>query len=399
MTVFTIPKNVLSILSILENAGHEAYIVGGCVRDAIRGCVPTDWDVATSAVPCEVKGLFSRTFDTGIRHGTVSVLLGGGCFEVTTYRVDGAYLDNRRPSEVTFASKIEEDLSRRDFTINAIAFSPTHGFVDPFDGRGDILRRVIRCVGEAEKRFGEDALRMLRAVRFAAVLGFEMDDAALQAITNLRATLANISAERIRVELVKLLCGKNLRAAKLLDVTGIMYFVLQKREFHGNLDEIIAQLELLAKNKNSDESMRIALFLLWSDTDCEKILRDLRFDNKTTKIVSQYIRFLPSEIPQARYEIKKFLRILTPEIFEKLLDLKECLTCMQSLTPICREVARDIIAKNECFTLRDLAVNGNDLTVAGFESGKAMGNTLEKLLDSVMHNPSLNTKEQLLCLL
>ena len=193
-----LPVNVMQIISALELAGHEAFIVGGCVRDAARGVEPTDWDIATSALPERVKALFSRTFDTGIAHGTVTVLQDGQPFEVTTYRIDGEYLDARRPETVTFASEIEEDLSRRDFTINAVAYNPRRGFVDPFDGRGDISRGLIKCVGDAKKRFGEDALRMLRAVRFSAVLDFRVDDDAIFAISALRKNLANISAERIR---------------------------------------------------------------------------------------------------------------------------------------------------------------------------------------------------------
>jgi len=400
--VFVLPENVRHIIETLEAAGHEAFIVGGCVRDVIRGVKPKDWDITTSALPPQVKGLFPRTFDTGIAHGTVSVLAGNGeCCEVTTYRVDGAYLDNRRPSEVTFAGEITEDLSRRDFTINAIAYSPTRGLADPFGGREDIKKGVIRCVGDAEKRFGEDALRMLRAVRFAAVLGFRVDETDLLEAFNLRHSLANISAERVREELVKLLCGENIGALKLLESTGLMHFVLQKRDYPANLlDKTILQIKAL--NENADEKMRLALFLSWTGDDCKRILRDLRFDNNGIKIISMYVENLFAPLPQSRYEIKKYLKEISAEHFVKLLELKNVIGLETNPAPEIqkiREEVADILEKKECFTLRELAVNGDDLAAVGIPQGKEMGAALEKLLDAVMHDPSLNTAERLLPML
>ncbi|MCL1846181.1 MAG: polynucleotide adenylyltransferase [Defluviitaleaceae bacterium] len=393
----SIPEYVKEIINTLAAAGHEAFIVGGCVRDMIRGAIPVDWDIATSALPDEVKALFSRTFDSGIKHGTVSVLSGGDVCEVTTYRVDGEYLDNRRPSEVTFSGKIEEDLSRRDFTINAIAYAPSRGFVDPFDGRGDISRGLIKCVGDAETRFGEDALRMLRAVRFAAVLGFSVDGGAIGAIAKLRGNLADISAERVREELCKLLCGEHPQAVRLLHETGLMYYVLRGRAFGGELERVISWIEDLG-GSDSDAgrpplSLLLALFFSWTGGKCECILRDLRFDNRTIKIVSRFVEFLPKKIAESRYEIKKLLRIFPPEEFEDLLRLKEISQggCLEKI----RAESRDILARGECFTLRGLAVNGDDLAEIGI-TGKAAGEALEKFLDAVMRDPNLNTKEALL---
>jgi tRNA nucleotidyltransferase (CCA-adding enzyme) len=381
-----IPKNVKLIISTLESSGHEAFIVGGCVRDIIRGVTPKDWDIATSALPKQVKALFLRTFDTGIKHGTITVLFGKENYEVTTYRIDGVYLDSRRPETVAFTSKIEEDLSRRDFTINAIAFNPVRGFVDPFDGRGDITKRITKCVGDSENRFGEDALRMLRAVRFAAQLGFCVDSAAIRAIEKLKQNLEKISAERIREELCKLLCGEFPDALRLLESTGLMYYTLRNREFCGDLDAVISQLSAVPP----DDAMRLALFL---PHEPENILHDLRFSNKEIHTVTQYVKFLPAQI-STRYEIKKILYEMPLENFEKLLTLKE-VARGESMTKI-REEVQDIIAKNECFTLRDLAVNGNDLASAGIPKGKLMGETLARLLDEVMRDPSLNSKEKLL---
>jgi len=391
--MFEIPENVKHIISTLESAGYEAFIVGGCVRDIIRGVIPKDWDITTSAIPEEVKALFSRTFDTGIKHGTVSILLGKECFEVTTYRVDGEYLDNRRPETVTFASEIELDLSRRDFTINAIAYSPERGFVDPFGGQRDIEKGIIKCVGEAENRFGEDALRMLRAIRFSAVLGFSVDEDALRAIAKLKVNLANISAERIREELVKLICSSHPETLMLLKTAGLMYYTLREREYGGDLNIAISRLDRCRR----DEPMRLALFFSWAGSDCENILRDLCFDNKTIKIVLLYVKYLPMKIQHCRYEIKKLLRIIPLENFEKLLNLKEIAQSSLFLEEI-RQEALDIIAEKECFTLRDLAVNGDDLAKVGIPKGKAMGERLEKLLDAVMHDPSINVKEKLLCM-
>ncbi|MCL1878974.1 MAG: polynucleotide adenylyltransferase [Defluviitaleaceae bacterium] len=418
-----IPEYVQKIIETLVAAGHEAFIVGGCVRDMIRGATPGDWDIATSALPDEVKALFSRTFDTGIKHGTVSVLIAGDACEVTTYRVDGEYLDNRRPSAITFAGKIEEDLSRRDFTINAIAYSPDRGFIDPFGGRADISRQLIKCVGDPEIRFGEDALRMLRAIRFAAVLGFSVAPCALAAIVKLKENLADISAERVREELCKLLCGAHPHAALLLHETGIMPYVLRGRNYGGDLGIVVSWIENLkdqdlggaapnpsrAKNAPAGRPGRppqgskapltpllvLGLFFSWAGVDCGFILRDLRFDNRTVRVVSRFVEFMPVEILHSRYGIKKFLRIFPPEEFEGLLRLKEVSQggCLEDI----RCEARDILERGECFSLCGLAVNGRDLAETGLE-GRAIGETLERLLDVVMLDPEMNVKEKLLCL-
>jgi tRNA nucleotidyltransferase (CCA-adding enzyme) len=380
-----LPDNVKRIISVLESAGHEAFIVGGCVRDIIRGTEPKDWDIAASALPAEVKELFPRTFDTGIKHGTVTVLFGKERYEVTTYRVDGEYLDSRRPETVIFAGKIEEDLGRRDFTVNAVAYNPSRGFVDPFGGRGDIEKRIIKCAGDAENRFGEDALRMLRAVRFAAQLGFSVDTAAVQAITKLKQNLEKISAERIREELFKLICGAYPDALKLLETTGLLYYTLRNRDYRGDLNEVIRQL----KEAPNDEDVRLVLFF---HNEPHDVLRDLRCSNKEIDTVTQYIKFLPARL-SSRYEIKKVLNEMPADNFQKLLTLKEIING-EAVSRI-REEARDI-EKNECYTLSGLAVNGDDLAAAGIPEGRITGETLARLLDEVMRDPSKNTKEKLL---
>jgi len=379
-----IPENVNFILQTLERAGFEAFIVGGCVRDIIRGVAPKDWDIATSATPAQTKPLFARTIDTGIKHGTITVLINKQHYEVTTYRIDGEYLDSRRPETVQFTGNIEDDLARRDFTMNAIAYNPARGFVDPFCGQEDIEREIIRCVGEPAHRFNEDALRMLRAIRFSGITGFAICSNTLDAIAKLSQNLQNISPERIREELGRLITSPNPQAVELLHSTGLLEYILGK--------DISLTCTWLTSCP-PHEPMRMALFLHWSGQNCENILRKLRFDNNSIKEISLYVKMLYAPLPQNRYEIKKLLRFIPQQLFENLLILKSIITG-QTFDSL-RLQAVDIIQKGECFTLRDLAVNGNILAQAGIPHGKAMGDILENLLDIVMQNPEMNTVDTL----
>jgi len=383
-----IPVNVKKIMDKLHRHGFEAYIVGGSVRDILRGVNPKDWDITTSATPREVVEIFSRTVETGIKHGTVTVLVEREHYEVTTYRIDGEYLDGRRPEEVTFTGEIVEDLSRRDFTINAIAYNPDTGFVDPFDGKIDIKRKIIRCVGDPLERFGEDALRMLRAIRFAGQLGFAIDASVVEAIAIKRANLANISRERVREEFVKLLVSPHVQAVKLLETTGLLRYIVPF--FKSDVDHVID----LLKNCPAKEPLRLALFLASIGDfgeNCAEILKNLRFDNKTTHEVSQYVRLLHSKIPHDRYRIKKYLRQMPQAEFENLLNLQAITDPKDAerLANVCKE-SQDIQAKGECYTLRNLSIKGNDLIAMGIPKGKALGDMLESLLDAVMRDPSLN---------
>jgi len=384
MTII-LPEDVRKIIKSLEQHGHDAYIVGGCVRDSILGVKPKDWDITTSARPDDIVKIFPKTIETGIKHGTVTVLINRRGYEVTTYRIDGEYLDNRRPEQVTFTSDIIEDLSRRDFTVNAIAYNPKSGFVDPFDGQVDINRRLIRCVGIPEHRFGEDALRMLRAVRFAGQLGFEVDESALQSIKALAPNLANISAERVREELAKLLCSPNVQAIKLLETTGLIWYIIPS--YKGDTNKTISLLSVCPGNEN----LRLAIFFEYAGQDSFNLLRALRFDNKTTKEVSHYICMIHTIIPHDRYEIKKLMRKMPHDIFENLLLIQALFypENTDKLSAI-RHEAKDIIEKRECFTLADLSVTGSDLIDAGILPGKAVGDKLEELLDAVMRDHELN---------
>ena len=388
-----IPHQVNFIIDTLESAGYEAFIVGGCVRDVLRNVIPKDWDIATSATPTQAKALFSRTVDTGIKHGTITVLLDRKHYEVTTYRIDGEYLDSRRPETVEFVSNIEEDLSRRDFTMNAIAYNPSEGFIDPFLGQEDINKKIIRCVGNPKQRFTEDALRMLRAVRFSGVTGFDICSQLLKAIFKLKHNLANVSPERIREELGKLITSPQPGAVEFLHTTGLLPFVLGGRNYKGDIYEVILWL----KKCPTIETMRMALFLHWVGEDCENILRSLRFDNKSIKEISLYVRMLHMPIKHSRYEIKKILRHIPPDIFDNFLTLKTIIvTDKEEILGGIRQEAADIIRKGDCFTLRDLAISGNDLAAIGIPKGKKMGVALEDMLDLVMQYPNLNTKDSLL---
>ena len=394
-----IPPEVTHILHTLESAGFEAFVVGGCVRDMLRGITPKDWDITTSALPTQVKALFSRTFDTGIDHGTVTVVQNRQPFEVTTYRIDGTYTDARRPDSVAFTTHIEEDLSRRDFTMNAIAYNPTVGFADPFGGRADIERRIIRAVGDPTLRFGEDALRMLRAIRFAATLGYTIEGETLDAIGAQAGNLTKISAERIREEFTRLLCGAFSAAFTLLFDTGLMPYILQGTPYPGDPMLMQSHLHLLAKHEPNPH-LPLALFFA-PFADLAPLLRAMRYDNKTVQAIALYTKLLPQPIPADRYAIKKTLRQMPPAsalaCFDNLLTLQEIVgTSNPTHLMDLRTIAHDIHANNECYHIKDLAINGHDLAQLGFPTGKPMGDKLEKLLDTVMRDPAKNRREFLM---
>ena len=375
-----IPKDVQNILNTLSSAGYQAVVVGGCVRDSLMGIAPKDWDIATSAQPEEVKAIFGHTVDTGIEHGTVSVIINYKAYEVTTYRVDGIYIDGRHPTEVTFTSNLEEDLSRRDFTMNAIAYSKQTGIVDPFEGYVDIQQKVIRCVGHAPTRFTEDALRMMRAVRFAAQLSFNIHPDTYAAIIPLAKRLKMVSVERIREELTKILASQNPSVLPLLEETGLWIF--PKTE----LKRAVSWLIQCPK----EPAMLYALL----EAD-ENFMRTLKFDNNSIKETDMYTRRLFKAIKNDDYEIKIVLNEMGAEKFYKLLILKNIVTPNIIWENIRKSCDRILLAK-ECFTIKDLAVNGQDLISAGVPPGEGMGKILAKLLDSVMKEPKLNEKGILL---
>ena len=431
-----LPEKVNTIISTLQAHGYEAYAVGGCVRDSILGREPDDWDITTSATPLETKALFKRTFDTGIEHGTITVLLDKEAFEVTTYRVDGEYEDSRHPKEVTFTRCLKEDLLRRDFTINAMAYNDAEGLVDIFGGIKDLEHQTIRCVGNAEERFGEDALRILRAVRFAAQLGFEIEDDTKKGIVKLAPTLANISAERIQVELIKMLVSPNpglLRTAYELGITKVILpefdeMMKTEQETPHHKDSVgehtLKAIELIRADKvlrltmlfhdiakplmKTIDENGVAHFKMHDVKGVEltkAILRRLKFDNDTLGKVAKLVQYHDYRIPAEPKRVRRAMNKIGEDLFPYYLEVREADTLAQSeymreekLQNI-RDMElcyQDILKKNECVSLKDLAVSGSDLIADGMQPGKEIGVVLNALLEMVIDDPSLNTKETLL---
>lgn len=431
-----LPEKVNQIIHTLQSHGYEAYAVGGCIRDSILGRIPDDWDITTSATPLETKALFPRTFDTGIEHGTITVLIDKDAFEVTTYRVDGKYEDSRHPSEVTFTRSLSEDLLRRDFTINAMAYNDKEGLVDIFGGIEDLKNKTIRCVGNAKARFGEDALRILRAVRFASQLGFVIEEETREGISELAPTLANISAERIQVELIKMLVSPTpslLRTAYELGITKVilpefdeLMVTAQETPHHKynvgehtlkaieyiRADKVLRLTMLfhdIAKPqmKTIDEN-GVAHFKMHDVKSAEmtkQILRRLKFDNDTMNKVVKLVQYHDYRMPAEPKNVRRAMNKIGENLFPYYLEVREADTLAQSeymqeekLQNIKDVKARyeEILAKKECVSLKTLAITGSDLIENGMQPGKEIGTVLNKLLDAVIENPEYNTKETLL---
>lgn len=431
-----IPEKVNKIIRTLAAAGHEAYAVGGCVRDAVLGREPADWDITTSALPMEVKALFGRTIDTGLQHGTVTVMLEQEGFEVTTYRVDGEYEDCRHPKEVRFTGSLLEDLKRRDFTINAMAYNEAEGLVDAFDGIGDLRRGIIRCVGRAEERFTEDALRMLRAIRFSAQLGFVLEEGTRSAIESLCGNLKKVSAERIQAELVKLLTSPHPERLREAWETGITRVVLPEFDAcmacgQNNPHHIysVGEHTLHALQRiEADKTLRLAVLLHdfgkpeVKTTDeagvdhfkrhqeaggklAEKILRRLKFDNETIRTVTKLVwchdyrpALTPARVRRAVNRIGEdlfplYLKVQRADILAQNPKTQE--PKLEALQEVGR-IYEKILKEKDCITLKQLAVSGRDLMEAGFSPGPKLGEILQELLERVLEDPEKNQKEWLL---
>lgn len=431
-----LPEKVSNIIQKLETAGYEAYAVGGCVRDSILEREPQDWDITTSAKPAEVKKIFSYTIDTGILHGTVTVMLEQEGFEVTTYRIDGEYEDARHPREVTYTASLLEDLKRRDFTINAMAYNESHGLVDAFDGIGDLERKIIRCVGNPKERFTEDALRMLRALRFSAQLGFSVEKQTFCAIRELAPIIEKVSAERIQTELVKLLVSDNpqeIRAVCESGITDIILpeFSLAMKTTQENLHHCYPVGEHIIKvieEVPNDKVLRLAALFhdiakpLCKTVDeagvahfyghpkqgeilARKILRRLRFDVDTIEKVSTLVRWHDDDPPLEAKAIRRTIYKIGEEYYPKIFVLKRADVLAQSsyqrkekLTYIDKyqSLYEQIKQEQDCLSLKELAVSGTDLINMGIKPGKRMGEILNRLLDEVLEEPKRNQKEYLL---
>lgn len=364
------PKYVIHILNTLERSGYEARLVGGCVRDTLLHRRPNDWDVATAAAPEAVTELFERTVPTGIRHGTVTVLYGGSACEVTTYRVEGAYSDRRRPDSVRFTSRLEEDLSRRDFTINAMAMDASLAITDPFGGREDLSRRLIRCVGDSHERFTEDALRMLRAVRFAAQLDFALDSAALEAIAGCAPLCSALSPERVAAELRAVLASRDPDMVWLMADLGLLNAWLTPREGERTHLGALPRCARLA-HFCSDLSR------CGSITSTDTFLRSLRMDTRSVKTCSAAAEILAS----GSRDYKRLLR-----------DYGE--DAVLASYPKSRRL-RAVLRSGECWSLASLAITGGELAALGY-AGRELGEELRRLLEHVIDCPEDNRPE-ILC--
>lgn len=396
-----LPETVGTILKTLRDAGFEAYAVGGCVRDSILGVTPKDWDITTSATPLETKALFKRTIDTGIQHGTVTVMINGEGYEVTTYRVDGKYTDGRHPQEVTFTARLVEDLKRRDFTINAMAYNEEHGVVDCFGGTEDLERGIIRCVGDAKERFSEDALRMLRAVRFSGVLGFDICEDTLAAIKEMAAAITKISRERIQAELDKLIMSSHPDRIKALYDTKLIDHIFKQEwkttENTDNTDKsIMARLLTVAPKEHY---VRWALFITYVNAD--NILCSLKFDNSTIKICNQLLKYKDEALscfePDLRHSIVK----VGKDIFGKYyLPYRMTLAAGNSAAleelKLVEAAYRTIISRGDCLAVSELTVNGNDIRSLGVSEGKEIGRILNELFELVLTDCTKNDREYLL---
>lgn len=430
------PKNVDIAINLLQSAGFEAYAVGGCVRDSLLGKTPNDWDITTSAKPEDMKSVFAEfhCIDTGIKHGTVTVVIDGEPLEITTFRLDGEYEDNRHPKSVTFTSDLGADLGRRDFTVNAMAYSKKTGIVDLFGGQNDLKNKIIRCVGDPDRRFNEDALRILRALRFASALDFEIEEKTAQSLLKNRALLGNISEERIAKELLKLVCGKGAKRI-LTDFAPVLFEILPElqpmyKNSHDNPHhcyDIYEHTLIAVESIDPEPTLRFAMLL----HDCGKpavkkfdengvahfyghqrisaeisaqILARLKVSNK----FRDEILFLVSN--HDRWELyentEKMPRYLSKFGLDGVLNLLKVMRAdVLAQSPEYRyrldqiadaeEIAKNLAAQKPCLSLRELQINGRTLMDIGIPQGRKLGAVLAQLLDEVIDGVTKNTQEAL----
>jgi len=440
-----IDENARYIIDKLYDAGFEAYVVGGCVRDSLLGKSPKDWDITTSASPNQVKKIFNRTIDTGIKHGTITVMLKKCGYEVTTYRIDGEYDDSRHPKEVTFTSNLAEDLKRRDFTINAMAYNDKDGLIDLFDGEKDLKNKIIRCVGDPLERFSEDALRMLRAVRFSARLDFDIDSETKMAISKLAHNITNISAERIKAELDKTLLSNSPEKIYTAYELGLTKHILKefddivpvtqetihhmytvgihtlkaleyarKCEYTNELDEkeilIIMWAVLLhdigKKKAKTIDKENVAHFKkhdYYSSQMAKEIFLRLKFDNYTMERALGLIAFHDYRYKNTKAGLRRAANKIGRDLIELLFIVQRSDIMGQSIATRKEKIDRldesIKIYKSiefDCITIKDLAINGKDLINVGINPGKHMGQILKFLLEEVLEDPNKNSKEYLI---
>lgn len=430
-----LPRKVIMIINNLQLHGYEAFAVGGCVRDSILARRPEDWDITTSARPEEIKELFRHTVDTGIEHGTVTVVLGKDTYEVTTYRIDGVYEDSRHPKEVKFTSNLEEDLKRRDFTINAMAYNDEIRLVDVFGGMQDLNHHLIRAVGDPAERFSEDALRILRAVRFSAQLNFPIEPETAKAAGKLAGNLQKISAERIQTELVKLLVSPHPERIQDAYELGITKVILPEWDAmvdvpqhtpHHKYD--VAQHTLRAmKNIKRDKVLRLTMLFhdmgkpavrttdeegrdhfkghaLVSEEIARRVLRRLKFDNDTVKKVTRLVCYHDYRVEATPANVRRAMNRIGVDLFPYYLAVR--MADVKAQSPFhrrekieniveMRKLYQQALLDGECVTLRQLAVGGKELMELGMKPGRELGSMLSELLELVIDEPEMNTKAKL----
>ncbi len=430
-----IPSNANKLINLLQQKGYSAYVVGGCVRDSLLGRNPNDWDICTSATPTDMMDVFKdfQIIETGLQHGTITVVVGTDTYEVTTFRIDGEYSDNRRPNNVAFTNKLEEDLSRRDFTINAIAYNDEEGFIDPFNGVADLEKKVIRCVGDPLARFDEDALRVLRALRFACQLGFTIDFATSYALFIKSPLLENISKERINAELCKMIVTAYFPNIMLIYPCVLGQFIPeiydltcfdQKNPAH-QYDVFTHISRSLQADESTDLITRLAIFfhdfgkpMCYQEDSSgirhydghgkigaeivDSIMTVLKFDNKTRHAVTELVYYHDSILEVDSTNIKRWLNKLSIEQFKRLLTIRRAdirgsrqdydSGRLEKVDQIEKQLDA-ILMNGECFSLKELAINGNDLITLGCPAGKELGDILNNLLQQVISGKLKNTKE------
>lgn len=400
------PDNVKNIIETLESNGYEAFAVGGCVRDALMGRKPNDWDITTSATPMQVKSLFRRTIDTGIKHGTVTIMIGKEGYEVTTYRIDGDYMDGRHPDQVIFTSNLIEDLKRRDFTINAMAYNDRAGIVDAFDGVTDLDNKVIRCVREAKERFTEDALRILRALRFSAQLDFSIDKDTAIAVKELGKNLTLISKERIQTELDKLITSSCPDRISLVQLYGLNPFIFEgATAINEDNSKIYENISTLMNYLPRNHYLRWAA-LMHFEKEPSTVLKKLKFDNVTINTCSKLVAAAHTPLPTDKPSLRRMVVKYGTDIFDNYL-----FTYIKGLSKASLyeygdandienfyNLYKDIIENRDCISMKDLAVGGATLIKEGYEPGKKLGAILDYLFNQVLDDPSLNNLETLLSL-
>ena len=395
-----LPMNVKIVLEALHNNGHLAYVVGGCVRDFLLGKEPKDYDVATSALPEQIMDVFKgyEVIPTGLQHGTVTVVVGGTPIECTTFRVEIGYSDGRHPDNVLFALSVEDDLMRRDFRMNAIAYNPWHGLVDPYNGIKDLENKTIRCMGNPYDRFNEDGLRVLRALRFAAQLGFDIEEGTTKAIHDCKHLLDNISKERIQSELCKILMSNHCGCEVLEEYQDVINMFLSNTNIRHIQQVYMKKLGCMPTDKSDDIISRLAILFNHDSENTYVNLKELKFSNEIVAYVTQLVSYHMFDLPTNKSEMKSFMNKMSIEQIRRLIFIKKTKAMLpEDIDNVAKaeNIFNEILENDECYNLKQLAINGNDLIEMGIPQGQLLGLFLDIILDKVIKGETENNKEAL----